>query len=620
MTNEAHAANLLREILRDTIPPSAKGTIWILSGVNVPFGKVADIDILLIADLEDCIVELNGQEINIRSFCSVIELKEHDISKISLNNNDIYVSYNNGDHLKNASQQNRDQKFSLLNYTYHLNLKIFISNFVWLGSVSSDDFLQNPALDSISALPSDFSFEELIKKVIVSGMRVYSNQLCVSDPGKYDYHASITDLVRHLAQPRPIAPPKLRRKIESLVDSFLEDKSHQIIARKDFCVVEGNAGTGKTFLLMKTALKLASIGKNCVIVTYNNALVLDLQRLLFFMDFGNDVRSRIKISTVQSHILSVAKNLGWTTSDYNFSKLKEYVSLKEQQFGGSPLIHTMKLDIDYIFIDEAQDCSTDEKEILKAIYGYDRIVVSLSQYQLIRDNKRAKWGATTIPLVYGLRQKSNLVKFLNSLAYEMGLTNTCVSANPITGLSGGKVILACNYYSDIHTRLEKEAKEAGCSNYDILVLVPPVMVNATGFKKADLWRNVAQIDFIDGTRDTQALIRCKPNELIDSCRVFQYESCRGLEGWSTVCYGIDALVDCKLRTWKKDSSDCTVLGDLEEIKRQDVYRWLFMPLTRAIDTIVITVDDPESPIAQLLKAVALRFPDFVECKLLDNKC
>jgi len=44
--------------------------------------------------------------------------------------------------------------------------------------------------------------------------------------------------------------------------------------------------------------------------------------------------------------------------------------------------------------------------------------------------------------------------------------------------------------------------------------------------------------------------------------------------------------------------------------------WLMIPLTRAMDTLVLNVTEKESELKTALKAVSDRFPDFVEWHII----
>ena len=59
--------------------------------------------------------------------------------------------------------------------------------------------------------------------------------------------------------------------------------------------------------------------------------------------------------------------------------------------------------------------------------------------------------------------------------------------------------------------------------------------------------------------------------------------------------------------------NCDELGfDPEIIKKRNVYLWSLMPLTRPIDTLVITLNNPDSEVGKMLKELADTYKDFVE--------
>jgi hypothetical protein len=377
----------------------------------------------------------------------------------------------------------------------------------------------------------------------------------------------------------------------------------------DFSCVDGKAGTGKTFLLLQTALKYATDDYNCALLTYNKALTQDLQRLVYFLGMPTETRNNLEINTLHSYMESVTKVLGWSRGyDQNSVAMCDYIQNLYQQ-DGCTLYESRRFTLDdFVFIDEAQDCTQIEQKILTYIWPKKRIVVAKSALQKIRRGSAAKWGMPTIKLTTGLRQKSNIVSFLQSLTAQMGIADTCAGNH--SKIAGGRVIIVPQYVSGIHIDLETYCLQSGCSNYDILILVPPTMVENRNFKNADVWRK-AGIKFIDGT-NTSALGACTRAELIDSCRIYQYESCRGLEGWVTVCYELDEIIRCKSHEIKIDEN---VIGNSQALRMQATYQWIMMPLTRAIDTLIITIKDTSSPIADMLRNVAKQHDDFVECRI-----
>jgi hypothetical protein len=89
---------------------------------------------------------------------------------------------------------------------------------------------------------------------------------------------------------------------------------------------------------------------------------------------------------------------------------------------------------------------------------------------------------------------------------------------------------------------------------------------------------------------------------LDQFRIVQYESCRGLEGWAVVAFGIDEFFDLKVRT-----------AQVSETQRSDMFyeesaaaleyakKWIMIPLTRAIDTLVLHVKDETSYMGRILR-------------------
>lgn len=603
--SESRAAEFLKACIEKSIPAEAIGEIHIITGVNIPFGKVSDIDILLVVNIANCTITIDGTDVDVESFCTTIELKEQTVDNVFATTTDVYVNYPSTNIRKNASEQNRNQKYTLLKYCQQFNHpNLFISNILWLKSVSVEEWNGKGWYMNTPVLLSLFEFNDIVKQVIKSGHKIYNGAIAVRNNDT----DSLNRLIKDLTVARPVPPRQLRDKIELLVANQLEDNVNTIIDQNSFCCIDGKAGTGKTFLLLRTALSQAAEGYSCALLTYNKALCLDLQRLVSFIRATSDARGNLEICTLHSFISSLAKKIGWQR-DHNTEECLEYARMLRRSLNDKTLYETNLYDlVDFVFIDEAQDCTPYEKEILEIVFGEDRIVVAKSALQKIRRVNAAHWGIPTIKLMQGLRQKSNIVNFLKILTSKMGIGETCAGPNSI--INGGKVIITPSYTTDIHTDLEKNCLSAGCSNYDILILIPPTMVKDQQFVNAKLWRDVGKINLIDGC-NTSALETCTQTELINSCRVYQYESCRGLEGWATVCYNLDEIIKYKYNDAKIEN----IIGDPEKLKMQEAYQWIMMPLTRAIDTLVITVNDTNSSIANILREAAAQCADFVDCRI-----
>src|SRR5690606_11695233 len=95
-------------------------------------------------------------------------------------------------------------------------------------------------------------------------------------------------------------------------------------------------------------------------------------------------------------------------------------------------------------------------------------------------------------------------------------------------------------------------------------------------------------------------------------RLFQYESCRGLEGWTVVCLDLDDFIRSKMKHFEEQETGELALESFEEKRSKFVHLWSLIPLTRAIDTLVITVKDRNSHMAQALRNVYEDCPDIVQ--------
>lgn len=233
---------------------------------------------------------------------------------------------------------------------------------------------------------------------------------------------------------------------------------------------------------------------------------------------------------------------------------------------------------------------------------------------MLRNKTHLRWGNKSYDLSVGRRQKANIVRFLNLLANEMKVDwkQECDE-----DLVGGKVVITQKYDKNFHFELLDYCKNNDCDNYDILLLVPPELVlydskcKSNYFKNAVSMRNLG-INIFDGTRNGYQDREQYPISG-DMARLYQYESCRGLEGWVVVCMQFDVLLEHKKKFFKpnNDAESLIIQSDSEKMK-QELWMWTMLSFSRAVDRLVIIIKDPKSEIATLLHKVADKLPDFVE--------
>ncbi len=122
-------------------------------------------------------------------------------------------------------------------------------------------------------------------------------------------------------------------------------------------------------------------------------------------------------------------------------------------------------------------------------------------------------------------------------------------------LNGGKVIITTNEkVIGIHEREMALLKQNGNAAYDMLYLVSHDLVikenGSRHFSLADEFEK-AGITIWDGTNSYNRRTYSINN---DAVRLLQYDSSRGLEGWTVVCMGFDSFLEKKESEYEESGS------------------------------------------------------------------
>lgn len=633
-TKEEEAVEVLKSSLEQEFKeiPNASGQIVLLTNVTFGGGSVGELDIALLCDLKNVSFMLQDpldqekKEIRVERLCYVLEVKDHNYRGVCILNNGFNVKYDGVWHP--VSSQSRSQRFDFKSYlSKYLNYSPFIYNFIWFRELSGSELesVVARAKDGVAyddnALPKSFSFKRLVQKtIIVTPGSVRWNIDRTAGWMNCCYGVDmIKDIVNHFTC-RRVVVGKLTQDRLNLLAMKSAAKDVEDVDEGKFTVIEGRAGTGKTIKLLQRAIRLRNEGKRCRLLTFNHALISDINRILFLSGiYSKPDAPTVQTSTLHSFFLDLMCLLGVRMdktiddADEYFNKggyeselheLNDYVknclsntdvdNLKDS---------TDVIDWDYILIDEAQDWLEEEKEVLYKIYGPDRIVVADGVDQFMRSDYKVNWLDGVGPDIINrkgevcLRQKPNLVRFTNGFAREVGL-DWHVEMND--QYNGGRVIIVDRYTTNLHVEVLKDGADAKAEPYDVLFLVPPQDVVNNKFVKYDLYHK-NRIYLFDGTNSENREYFSLDNSL---CRLYQYDSCRGLEGWTVICYDFDLLIEHKLnlfRTKLQNGEMKPYLGaGIDDTAKVMTYLWALMPLTRPIDTLVITLRDPSSEIGKLL--------------------
>jgi hypothetical protein len=277
-----------------------------------------------------------------------------------------------------------------------------------------------------------------------------------------------------------------------------------------------------------------------------------------------------------------------------------------------------KFCFDYLMIDEGQDWPKAEIEIFRGCYRPTTFVVADGVDQLIRGT-RAAWteglpaGMQQVwQLKSCLRLKRNIAIFANALARRFDLEDW--SIEPVDEARGGRVIILDGRLCerpDLHRRVIAEAISAGNALIDVLYCVPPSLAgNAEAPSLIATWLRSEGIATWDGTRHS---VRMDIPRSIDEARIIQYESCRGLEGWSVICMGFPEFWQRRRAISFSDSEvgERGYNASAEQALRAAA-QWVMIAATRAIDTLLIELSDCPEDLLGVFTALRDEIPDVVE--------
>ena len=608
-------------------------------------------------------LELAERSVFVNNFCFTIETKRHRVEDLRLEGLNLLVRYNNK--FSDVTTQSENQKYSLKNFfTDRLDFSPYIANFIWFKNAnweSIKSLLGNNSqlYTKHNYLPNTFKFSFLMQLACVQqppfnakgpdgNYKGYCSFNCLKKNDSFDF--SQMDTVFDLFERVKNGTGQLtRKKIEQITSKLLDNQQYAQAIGEKLIVISGRAGTGKTIKLLRIACDLAiNKGARSLILTYNHALVSDIKRTLALAGIPDGVDGyTVNITTLHKFIYDLIIGFGLVTESGQsqstkyvpdfISKYQAYLSeLIDCIEGGliadkeiQDLMHSKhdKVAWDYILIDESQDWSESEKKIIFAIFGRNKTIVADGVDQLIRTQKKCNWVQGLKPESdfrktfekRGLRQEVNLVSFVNEYAKK---ARVAWEIEPKPELIGGKVIISTiGYTREIHDEELKRCKDCENSEYEMMFLVPPNLVTKTHVSN-EYGKNVEKRKFSQ-TEDflnmgisiwdlTNTDLRTEYAVELNQHRLLQYESCRGLEGWTVVCLELDEFVKHKMQTFQEQDLGELALESFEEKRNKFVYLWSLIPLTRAIDTLIITIKDKESSVCKMLESVYHRYPDFIQ--------
>jgi len=383
----------------------------------------------------------------------------------------------------------------------------------------------------------------------------------------------------------------------------------------------------EAYIQNRRQLLLNELGNELFIADYNKVL----ENTYLMLDNPREFYDKYKIKNRRELLNLMAKTDKKRdedfTSDYQYDEFNHDVQ--------NAVMHT-KWWSRSVLIDEAQDCNNYEKLILIKVYGAENIVVtSGGKDQLIRTSLVTDWThflekpipADIITLSgRSYRQKANVVNFVNSFGESYKIATSIKSANESKGL--GRVIIDTRnsirgFSNEILNQIREEGKILGCSDYEnCMVLLPTKGYSSKTKGKGIFIDELDNVEIVD--KSTNRILEISNKDLkiwngiverkgelpvpaANQTRFIYYESCRGLEAWNVLCVDLDSFF-YNLRSSKDAElyarTNQGLFTNEDDLKSQYALHWIYMAITRPIDTLYIKLAVPSNEFSKEIIEIA----------------
>lgn len=642
-----HVRRLLLKLWPD-LAQSREDIVKIFVGFKMYGYKVEDLDLIVVGqfasqrafdvewkfyprDMEPFV----PKTASVRNFALVIEVKSHDASGVRFDGKVASVRYirNGRATWECVTEKNRLQMFEFKKYLGRHSLdQVHVQDLILFTGLRESDLPKRPH----NCLGGDASFERVLN-VLGQIARPYRNG------NRVDLVFGASDVFERLLSTKfelfdTLEPTPLdRRRMDMIAkramsDAWLDDLGERQV------ILKGRGGVGKTVILLQMAYCAYEMRQQrSLLLTFNKALVADLRRTMALLGIPKSLETGgIAIDTVHAFFGRAMRQLGIMDSydgflehfDEHKEVLLSYLqsgTVSRADLDALMMQHGADFDWDLVFVDEGQDWPADEIAILRHLYGPERLTVSDGVDQYVRESV-ADWSQG-VPkmslrarrLTRCMRMKANLAAFVSDMAANLGLDDWDLEPN--IEAPGGRVIVL---EGDLASRPEllqgwcDDARTLGNAPVDMLACISPLMVQAGQAgqlcRPAEIYERSGGSVWDGTSRDVREHFPTHRDQL----RFVQYDSCRGLEGWTVINFQLDTLWDYKRSQW---FSEGHVADDLyrtaEESAAQHASRWVMIPLTRAIDTLVINISGQPNFVAAALRNVHQKRADFVNWVVLD---
>jgi hypothetical protein len=616
--NEVRIAERLASEIRSGWPEvvnHASDRIDLLVGVR----NGTDVDLLIAIDFAQprSLPVKKRVGVAVPEICSgliVVEIKQLDPERFERIGNQFYSIYAGVRSKRSCVDQARDGSIGIQNIAASSGFKhLFVHSVAWLTEVPSEQLRDADE----TLVGKEAGFREILAAAFAQNRSL-------------GYDSEQTRLggraVRARLLNRPVLTALDRIKTDKISRSAVVNEFISDLAPRAGSVairLAGHGGSGKTTALILLATRLASMhGGRVLFLTYHHALCGDIRHVIAGIPDAQSIpSSQLHVETATDFLLGIVEATGIRIPTDAFGAV-DYLQLDglyrdvtaflsdSQTADELKAMDPERLAWDHVLIDESQDWSDAERDLVLAAYGHKRLVLADGLAQLVNRQTSCNW-LQRVPraeheyhiLGDSLRMQRNVATFANAFAAAAGFADWNVK--PRADLTGGRIVVIEGEIEDPASFVRSIGRIADAGKakpLDNLICVPPTFINGPPDDRASSIATALQAQGEAVWDACNRITRTLPPTYENAWRIIQYASCRGLEGWVTILFAIDDLYANKLKYPSSNDAESDV--DAELVAR----RWLLIPLTRAVHLLVVHVRDPKSPVTELLREATSALP------------
>lgn len=669
-TSEHANAELLKTALVTSAPELGHPGIR-LAIVPQVFVKNREIDCVLVFEdtRESDSMFRTSQGVAVKSFVACVEVKNHSPDAVRRHGTHLEVQYEGVWH--DATAQVDAQVWALKDFQQFSYLgkarrnKTFVQSVLWLPRVPPGDLDRAAPNERTNILCANMTWQQLIDGFVVNSAQGKVQTLV--PPSRDSQHHSYDSLVTALTA--KVDPTRLDLKRVNALTQKRFDAEKQAYVRRlgsGFLMFRGRAGTGKTFALIQMAIHLARQGKQTRIVTYNHGLISDMMRAMTIIrDRHKDISP---IPEIETRWMLMEKLFGLAFGPGAVNRASKLYDLEDREMLFLRALRRPKAfllekiaccasmaagkecnctteesatwaDIsvydekfpapyDFLLVDEGQDWSTEHRDLIYNVFGPERVIIADGVDQFV-DHARCDWDRGDIvknhivTLRTSLRSKAATCDTISDIARALEVPNWDVE--PDQAFTGGRITVLVEQHPRRAIERALELLDEDLSDQpqmrpvDALICLPhKAATHSANYcnlfeavqeeKRADYWRGY----------DWETRKNREYSSRQTQLRAVLYQSCRGMEGWTTLCMGLDVFFDHVTA-----KPDINIEGLREEVRadlgflfaksafeerlaaerRAYALNWLMIPLTRSMDHLIIHLTDADSALGQVLQGI-----------------